>query len=146
MRKKSLHPWISRWRHRLNENDLFLTCAKISLFFLCFSSGPQRLVLTYAIYSIPQRSVVLFYFFWLVLDRKRSQRTARLVVACKASPIKSLCKIKSYALKKAIIFRSTRVATQSHNFCGSFEKQSANCRTERTPATPSYVNAKEEII
>ena len=101
--------------------------------------------LRYLLYTTKVCGFILF-FFWLVLDRKRSQRTARLVVACKASPIKSLCKIKSYALKKAIIFRSTRVATQSHNFCGSFEKQSANCRTERTPATPSYVNAKEEII
>ena len=101
MRKKSLHLWISRRMHRLNGSDLFLAFAKISLFFLSFSSGAQRLVLAYTIYTKPQRSVALF-FFWLVLDRKRSQRTARLVVACKTCPIKCLCKIKSYALKEAI--------------------------------------------
>ena len=120
VRKKSLHLWISRRMHRLNGSDLFLAFAKISLFFLSFSSGAQRLVLAYTIYTKPQRSVVLL-FFWLVLDRKRSQRTARLVVACKTCPIKRLCKIKSYALKEAIILRPSGVGTQQLDFCGSFD-------------------------
>ena len=120
VRKKSLHPWISRRMHRLNGSDLFLSFAKISLFFLSFSSGAQRLVLAFTIYTKPQRSVVLL-FFWLVLDRKRSQRTARLVVACKTCPIKRLCKIKSYALKEAIILRPSRVGTQQLDFCCSFD-------------------------
>ena len=119
VRKKSLHLWISRRMHRLNGSDLFLAFAKISFFFLSFSSGAQRLVLAYTIYTKPQRSVVLL-FFWLVLDRKRSQRTARLV-ACKTCPIKRLCKIKSYALKEAIILRPSRVGTQQLDFCGSFD-------------------------
>lgn len=42
VRKKSLHLWISRRMHRLNGSDLFLAFAKISLFFLSFSSGAQR--------------------------------------------------------------------------------------------------------
>ena len=120
VRKKSLHLWISRRMHRLNGSDLFLAFAKISLFFLSFSSGAQRLVLAYTIYTKPQRSVVLL-FFWLVLDRKRSQRTAKLVVACKTFPIKRLCKIKSYALKEAIILRPSGVGTQQLDFCGSFD-------------------------
>ena len=120
VRKKSLHLWISRRMHRLNGSDLFLAFAKICLFFLSFSSGAQRLVLAYTIYTKPQRSVVLL-FFWLVLDRKRSQRTARLVVACETCPIKRLCKIKSYALKEAIILRPSRVGTQQLDFCGSFD-------------------------
>ena len=120
VRKKSLHLWISRRMHRLNGSDLFLAFAKISLFFLSFSSGAQRLVLAYTIYTKPLRSVVLL-FFWLVLDRKRSQRPARLVVACKTCPIKRLCKIKSYALKEAIILRPSRVGTQQLDFCGSFD-------------------------
>ena len=121
VRKKSLHLWISRRMHRLNGSDLFLAFAKISLFFLSFSSGAQRLVLTYTIYTKPQRSVVLLFFFWLFLDRKRSQRTARRVVACKTCPIKRLCKIKSYALKEAIILRPSRVGAQQLDFCGSFD-------------------------
>ena len=120
VRKKSLHLWISRRMHRLNGSDLFLAFAKISLFFLSFSSGAQRLVLAYTIYTKPQRSVVLL-FFWLFLDRKRSQRTARLVVACKTCAIKRLCKIKSYTLKEAIILRPNRVGTQQLDFCGSFD-------------------------
>ena len=120
VRKKSLHLWISRRMHRLNGSDLFLAFAKISFFFLSFSSGAQRLVLAYTIYTKPQRSVVLL-FFWLVLDRKRSQRTARLVVACETCPIKRLCKIKSYALKEAIIVRPSRVGTRQLDFCGSFD-------------------------